>query len=160
MFPTLSPQTSVQQINALKIKSPLSLISEMLLVKARSTPISNKNVVLVQAVHHEMLMDSLPAIWVSGVLWLPQMSSVTDTAVMYFHFRYYLPDHQTPNVHAGVTELRNSDVRGETTPIPLAAVLQYSYTRSFSVLKFFESYWSTSRSEICYTPLPVLLQLC
>lgn len=160
MFPTLSPQTSVQQINALKIKSPLSLISEMLLVKARSTPISNKNVVLVQAVRHEMLMDSLPAIWVSGVLWLPQMSSVTDTAVMYFHFRYYLPDHQTPNVHAGVTELRNSDVQGETTPIPLAAVLQYSYTRSFSVLKFFESHWSTSRSEICYTPLPVLLQLC
>lgn len=62
MFPTLSPQTSVQQINALKIKSPLSPISEMLLVRAHSTPISNKNVVLVQAVHHEMLVDSLPAI--------------------------------------------------------------------------------------------------
>lgn len=100
----------------------------MLLVKAHSTPISNKNVVLVQAVHHEMLMDSLPAIWLSGVLWLPQMSSVTATAVMYFHFRYYLPDHQTPHVHTGMTALRIQMFKEKLLRFH---ELQHSYKKSF-----------------------------
>lgn len=130
----------------------------MLLVKAHSTPISNKNVVLVQAVHHEMLVDSLPAIWLSGVLWLPQMSSVTATAVMYFHFRYYLPDHQTPYVHAGMTALRIQMFKEKLLRFH-ALLCSSTATRSpSSVLKFFQPHWSI-RSEICYTPLPVLLQL-
>lgn len=131
----------------------------MLLVRAHSTPISNKNVVLVQAVHHEMLVDSLPAIWLSGVLWLPQMSSVTATAVMYFHFRYYLPDHQTPYVHAGMTVLRIQMFKEKLLRFH-ALLCSSTATRSpSSVLKFFQPHWSI-RSEICYTPLPVLLQLC